>query len=165
MQLTTVNHKFVLLEFKGQEKAIKKLSKETRKWISDMMDQGLSWGGFFILDKNGKKKWGGSWDVKSKCNENKWKKYFKRTQSDIDIVNKKMLSLGWLKINKVPPENTPILIAFKEYGRELNRYKAKESIRRGIFYYRPDYDGKTSNNKFYQPDYWMLMPAIAAPKK
>lgn len=67
---------------------------------------------------------------------------------------------GWIDVNKeAPPENTPILIAFKEYGRELNKYRVREAVKRGVFYFRPDFDDKQSNEMFYEPDFWQRLPA------
>ena len=75
---------------------------------------------------------------------------------------KPMLAAGWIDIEKeLPPENTPILIAFKEYGRELNKYRAREAVRRGVFYYRPDFNDEQSNEMFYERGFWQRMPACS----
>jgi len=63
MTLTRINGKFVLLQFKGQEEAIKNLHPESIKWIAEMIEKDFSWGGFFIMDENKQKEWGGSWDT------------------------------------------------------------------------------------------------------
>ena len=71
-----------------------------------------------------------------------------------------MLMAGWIKITKtnLPPENISILIAFKEFGRPLNKYRAREAVRRGMLYYQPEYNAVKSNEFFYQPQYYMPMP-------
>lgn len=74
-----------------------------------------------------------------------------------------MLSAGWLDVKtNQPPEETPILIVFNEYGRELNTYKVKEAMRRGTFYYQPDFNGERYQGTFYDPDYWrpMFLPYL-----
>jgi len=61
--LARVNGKFILLEFDGKEESLKELHPETIKWISEMIEKDFSWGGFFIMDDNKQKEWGGSWDT------------------------------------------------------------------------------------------------------
>lgn len=78
MKITTINKKIVLLEFNGNENKLLELSKESIQWITKQMNHGMSWGGFFILDENGDKQWGGGWEIKAEWNKDKWKLIFER---------------------------------------------------------------------------------------
>jgi len=93
MKMTTINRKFVLLKFEGEEDNLEKLHSESREWIAEMIKDGFSWGGFFIKVPpmnladhpnltyeeavNGKR-WGGSWELKAQWNKDKWKGMFKK---------------------------------------------------------------------------------------
>ena len=96
MKLTTINGKFVLLNFDGQEDKLEKLHPESRKWIAEMIEKDFSWGGFFVkippvpLDSNPNlcydeavngRRWGGSWELKAQWNKNKWKGMFKKNKN------------------------------------------------------------------------------------
>ena len=77
------------------------------------------------------------------------------------LINMKKQKISWQKIKDgMPKEDKPILIAFREYGRPKNKYKVRESVKRGVFYFHPDYNEKKSNEYFYDPDFWMYMPNL-----